>query len=70
MPTPKKKEVKAWAVVWEKEIESADYFIDGCCCTDETRAMAVYETKREAEMMTRYSSTGHSIIPITITYEA
>lgn len=61
---------KAWAIVDSKNrIENADYFAaNECCNSDETQAMAVYETKDEADTMNSHPET-YSVIPVTISYK-
>jgi hypothetical protein len=39
-----------WAIVWSGKIEFADVFrFTSCHCDNETEALAIYESKREAE---------------------
>lgn len=72
-----KKTVKAYVAVCKPQqyrkvtgkIECADYFVlNDCCCCDETRALAVFETKKDAETSV-FNLDNHAIIPCTITYE-
>lgn len=68
-PKTKEVRVKAWAVFVDKKIENADCFVDGgCCCCEETKALAIYETKKEAEEMSYFSNHGnkYKIIQVLI----
>ena len=72
------REVKAWAVLLTTpegrihNIQAADYFSDaGCdCCAGETRAMAIFETKKEATMKVEdcLNPSAQIILPCTISY--
>ena len=66
--------IKLWALVDKKgEIENEAYFNGGgsCCCVDEPRAVAVYDSLEEAEnsLGTGYTSEVYSIVEMDVTYE-
>lgn len=69
-PTKRIERVKAFAIVCNEKIETADYFVDHSCpAQDESNAMAIYEKRKDARLMISGGSDEHKIVPVTLSYE-
>lgn len=76
----KTRKVKVWVVVAtgkgvgkKGSVEFADYLTEPLCaeCSDETNALAVYDSKEQADAQVAiYDRQAHKVVPAYLTYRA